>query len=312
MAEEGGARRAGWGAAAALGAAALLLWVLDPFPLFAVSLATLVLLLPPHRAVVSVAAAVVLGGALMMAPARDAMAGTTVAWAAGLGVAFAAATRFAPGWGVLSRALAALGASLAGAAAWFAGTGRWTAFDEVLRERFRRAGSQMVAQLGGEGATGVWPEQLRAAMEQGVEAQGVLYPAIAALQSLAVLVFAWVVFARLAQGRWIAPRPFRELRFDDAWTWAVVGGLLLVLLPLGPPAQRIGANALFFMGGLYALRGVAVLAFLAAGAPPAVTVFVAAAATLFFTPVAVAVAALLGLGDTWLDVRGRVADARSA
>ena len=74
-------------------------------------------------------------------------------------------------------------------------------------------------------------------------------------------------------------------------------------------AGRAGWNALFFMGSLYALRGVAVFLFLVSGAPTILSVIFGVLAALFLYPLVLTAALLVGLGDTWLDVRSRVAAA---
>ena len=94
-----------------------------------------------------------------------------------------------------------------------------------------------------------------------VELQITLYPSLLALATLAALSVAWFVTVRLA-GSEVAVGPLREFGFSDHLIWVVIGGLLLFLLPMGGLASRIGQNALAFMGGLYVLRGVAVLAWI--------------------------------------------------
>jgi hypothetical protein len=85
----------------------------------------------------------------------------------------------------------------------------------------------------------------------------------------------------------------------------------LAVSPLGEGAARAGYNLLLFMSALYALRGLAVFVFLARGAPTATSIVLGALATLLFYPVVFTAALLVGLGDTWLDVRGRVVAAAS-
>ena len=58
------------------------------------------------------------------------------------------------------------------------------------------------------------------------------------------------------------------------------------------------------MGGLYALRGVAVLLFLAGGVTGLGLVFLAVG-MLFLSPVLIMGALVVGVGDTWLDLRAK-------
>jgi hypothetical protein len=154
-----------------------------------------------------------------------------------------------------------------------------------------------------------WAAELGAATQRIARLQSMLFPAVLALQSLAALGLAswWVARLRPSGGERFALRPLREFRFNDQLVWLLIGGLLLVVLPLGDAAVRVGLNALVFMGGLYALRGVAVFLFLAGRAPTLLSVLFGAFVALFLYPLVLIAALLVGLGDTWLDVRGRVA-----
>jgi hypothetical protein len=59
-----------------------------------------------------------------------------------------------------------------------------------------------------------------------------------------------------------------------------------------------------FMGALYALRGVAVVLFLAGGVSLLGGIFLALG-LLLVAPVLMTGAFVIGLGDTWLDLRAR-------
>src|SRR5690606_13041868 len=139
------------------------------------------------------------------------------------------------------------------------------------------------------------------------ELQWRLFPAVLGLQSLAALALAsWgVARARRREALPFRLRPLREFRFNDQLVWVVIAGLLLVVLPLGAVATRIGVNALFFMGALYALRGLGVFFFLAGTAPSIGLVVLGVLAAIVLNRVVLTAALLVGLGDTWLDIRGR-------
>ncbi len=139
-----------------------------------------------------------------------------------------------------------------------------------------------------------------------VELQVLLYPALLALATLAALAVAWFVIVRL-EGVGEALAPLRDFRFRDELVWLLIGGILLFLLPAGEWAERLGENVMAFMGGLYLLRGLAVLVWL--GAALVTSAWSAAlwtALALLFYPVVVGAALLMGLSDTWLDLRERV------
>jgi uncharacterized protein YybS (DUF2232 family) len=141
-----------------------------------------------------------------------------------------------------------------------------------------------------------------------------VFPALLALQSLAALALGSWVIARLrrSDAGVFALRPLREFRFNDQLVWVLILGLVLLVLPLDAVATRMGYNTLLFMGGLYALRGVGVIVFLAGGAPSFLTVILGAIMAIFLYPLVLTAAVLVGLGDTWLDVRGRAAPAPPA
>jgi hypothetical protein len=82
---------------------------------------------------------------------------------------------------------------------------------------------------------------------------------------------------------------------------------MLVVLPLGELASRLGYNALLFMGALYALRGLGVFVFLSGGAPSFLTIVFVGLAVVFLYPLVLTAVLLVGVGDTWLDVRARAA-----
>lgn len=128
------------------------------------------------------------------------------------------------------------------------------------------------------------------------------YPALFALQSLAVLAIGWAVYHRVGRARLGPPLArLRDLRFSEVLVWGLVTGLTLVALPLSGMVRDAGLNLLVFFGVLYALRGLGVLVwFLAPGRVMTVLLFVF---TVIFWPVVVIVSAGLGLGDTWFDWR---------
>ena len=137
--------------------------------------------------------------------------------------------------------------------------------------------------------------------------QGRIFPGVLGLVSMAALGWAWWLHAKVNRGRTDGLAPLSEFRFNDLLVWVMVAGVGTLLLG-GEAWARVGANTVVFMGGLYALRGMAVVLFVSGGFTVVGTVL-AAAATLLLAPVVMVGAMLVGLGDTWLDLRTR---ARSA
>jgi hypothetical protein len=310
-----GSGRGRWGTAAALAVAAMLFPVLAwPF-LLAAALAVLLLVLPPRRPATVALGAAGLAVAALGVPVGGIAGSVALAWSLVAVGAFALAGLALPTWPFFPRALSAVAAAATTVGAWLGATGAWRRYDAAVRDGIREITEEMSARLTAQAPAGAeWGEVLAGAVKTAGEAQWTVFPALAALQTLATLALAWWIFARFAPhgGRWAQLAPLREFRFSDHLVWAAVAGLLLVVLPLGDAGTRAGANALVFMGGLYALRGLGVFLHATRVSP----VLVAVALGLFaLTPVAqmVLVAALLvGLGDTWLDLRRRGAQASRA
>lgn len=150
-------------------------------------------------------------------------------------------------------------------------------------------------------------EQFVEALYRWVAFQQQIYPALLALASLASLGVAWFALGRLSGVKSVLA-PVREFRFADQLVWLLVVGLALLVLPLGAAAFRIGENAAMFMVMLYLVRGLAIMMW--AGAAVVTSVWsgwALAVAGLLLYPVAVGTALVLGLSDTWLDLRGRMA-----
>ena len=131
-----------------------------------------------------------------------------------------------------------------------------------------------------------------------------LFPALLALESLALLGLAWSLYHRASRTRIGRPlQPLSAFRFNDQMVWGVVVGVTILILPTLREAQGVGLNLVGFFGVLYALRGLGVLDwFLAPRGIVRVLFFIA----IFLAWPVVSVFSLgLGLGDTWIDWRGR-------
>lgn len=132
----------------------------------------------------------------------------------------------------------------------------------------------------------------------------ILFPAFLALESLAAMALAWAVYHRVGRSRLGPPlAALRDFRFSDHLVWGLVLGLLLVVTPWLARLAPVGANLLLFFGALYALRGLGVATWFFKPGRVATALFFGLA--LFFWNVIGALALGLGLGDTWLDWRGR-------
>ncbi|MDE2721446.1 DUF2232 domain-containing protein [Candidatus Palauibacter polyketidifaciens] len=138
-----------------------------------------------------------------------------------------------------------------------------------------------------------------------VSAWEAVYPALLALASISALGVAAYILGRIRGERRPLP-PLREFRFGDHLVWVLVLGLALLVLPAGAWAERTGGNMVTVMGGLYLLRGLAVLVWLGASVLSsgwAIGAWVLAALVLY--PVTAGAALVMGISDTWLDLRSR-------
>ena len=303
-------RRSHWGAALALVFVVLLLGVFSAVPLIVLPLGVLLLgFAPRHRLSWVVLGAV--AWALAFVPGGSALDMVSRGWALLLGGAFLLLTIARPRWGVFSRALGAVAFGLVASGLWLALGGRWERVDWAMTERFRSVASLTSREFFGRVPDAPWAADFSAVSGRMAEMQGMLFPALLALQSLAALTLAWWLFSRSRRGavQPVGLRPLRDFRFNDSLVWVLVTGLLLLVLPFGSEGVRAGYNLLVFMGVLYALRGVAVFVFLARGAPTATSMVLGALAAVFFYPLVFTAALLVGLGDTWLDVRRRAVTA---
>jgi hypothetical protein len=142
-----------------------------------------------------------------------------------------------------------------------------------------------------------------------------IFPSLLALESLLALALAWAVYHRLSRARIGAPlRPLREFRFNDQLVWGLIVGLTTVFLPTLQGFRGVGRNLLVFFCALYAMRGLAVLAWFMA--PAALATVLTVGFAMLWVPIlgifvalgflALLIAAFgLGLGDTWADWRRR-------
>jgi hypothetical protein len=141
---------------------------------------------------------------------------------------------------------------------------------------------------------------------------GETVPALLVLQSLAGLGLAWRWHEILAAHPLGAPlAPFRDFRFADGWVWAVVGAVTIWITPLFAGLRAPALNLLVVVGTLYLLRGAAIVVACAVmlGVSPTTLVVGLLAAAVLAVPLLFLVPGLatLGMTDTWLEFRRRLA-----
>lgn len=164
----------------------------------------------------------------------------------------------------------------------------------------------------GSGIGGGPAAEAAAQFAGAIEATARLFPSLLAIIAMAGGWLAWVWYHRIASRPIGRPSPpFRELRFSDHLVWAVVVAGALTLAPIGATAALVGSNLLVFLLALYAGRGLAVIQTALVPAPMALGILLSAVALLLL-PLAVVVCTLIGLADTWLDLRRRMAPPEGA
>jgi hypothetical protein len=273
------------------------LLVFVPFALLAVAL-------PPRRPIVLFMGLLLLALTFLNAPPEAAWY-VQRGWALLLGGWFLAAVALLPRSNFLPRALAAVTATFATAAALFLAAGAdFARIDAGVSDRLRAEADTAVLAWRRWDLSAAMREQLEASVYQVADLRALLFPCVLALASLAALAVAWWAVRRLNGVPERPLAPLREFRFPDALVWLVIAGVALVLLPVSGLADRAGSNLLTFMAALYALRGVAVL-LVVGGATGPFGMVVAAALLLLLYPVVVITTVLVGLSDTWLDIRTR-------
>lgn len=231
-------------------------------------------------------------------------------WAVLLAGWFVALTLRWPAVGFFSRSLAAVLGTFAIVVVFFeAQPGNWAYVDWLVTQRIMSGADATVSAMAGMARLFGDPEaqlsgRLVTGAYQAAEQQGRAFPALLGLSSLAALGVAWWGYVRLALGNDKGIGPLRDFRFNDHLVWLFIGGLVVLGLGSGEGAERAGTNVVVFMGGLYALRGVAVVVFLSGGLSLMGFILVLFGAFLL-PPLLFLGAMVIGLGDTWLDLRSR-------
>lgn len=120
---------------------------------------------------------------------------------------------------------------------------------------------------------------------------------------------AWIWYSRITR-RPIGPpaKPFHEFRFNDQLIWALVAIAALALLAPTEALGTFAANLFVVVGGLYAARGMAVAQTGLRRTSPwfALVLYLLAFPILPFALFAI------GVADTWLDLRRRMAPPQGA
>lgn len=303
MPSEGADESRGWGRAAGLMVVTGVLSVLNPGVLVAVPLGFLCLFSSPRRGLSVLVGAL----ALFLVLAGAAGSGLWYAergWAFLLGGWFLALTLRWPGKPFITRGLGAVAGTFgaAGLLFWIR-PGQWSVLDWAVTSRMETGMASAIQAL----RASMGPQAISAGFEsRALEAmafQGLIFPALLGLASLAALGTAWWLHLRLARAREVGIGKVSAFRFNDQLVWVLILGFALLLGASGL-WTRLGTNTVVFMGALYALRGAGVVLFLTGGLSLLGGVLLVLG-FFFVAPVLIVGAFVIGLGDTWLNLRAR-------
>lgn len=292
-------RGPGWPTVLGLTLVVVAFSVIHPLQLMLVPLALLLVALPPRNPRLLVFAGL-LAAVAFMRP-RGPLWSVEWGWALLLSGWFIVAVLVWPRRSFLTRAVAATAATVSTGAVLIAGFGSWGELDWAIATQYRA----LAESIAGAWPGGVSGEQV---VDLAASLQASLFPSFLAVGSVAALAVAWWGYSRLARRGEVLGR-LVEFRFPDTLLWVLIAGMALVVVPLGDWGPRLGSNLVFFMGALYALRGLAVVVALVLGlVGTQVPVLIALGLVgVLLYPIMVAGTLLLGVTDTWLDLRsGRV------
>jgi hypothetical protein len=251
-------------------------------------------------------------------PGAPAFVAIAKGWSLLLVASFGVASIMSPRQPFFPRALSAVGLSFAvGIALVLLASKRPDAVERTVRAEYTRRVDSWLADWESVSKTREWTEITRDnpgmdslaressdRLKQLPPITARLYPAVLALESLAVLALAWGLYHRVSRARIGAPlAPLKEFRFNDQLVWGLVLGITAVAVPTLKAFQTVGLNLLLFFGALYALRGLGVLAWFFA--PGRLMVALTIGLAIFMWPLLGVFALGIGLGDTWLDWRSK-------
>jgi hypothetical protein len=205
------------------------------------------------------------------------------------------------------RALLAVALSAVGLALWARSLGiDWAGMEEALTVMLRESYQAMVNLSGPDPASRQDVQKFVQPFLEAAPGVARMMPGLLAVEAIGGLALAWGWHHRIAVvpiGR--PPAPFRVFRFNDHLVWGAIFTLAVFLMQFAPPIAAVAGNVLIVWVGLYAARGLAIIATVLVPAPASLKLFAAALAFLLF-PLTLGSLVAMGLADTWLDIRGRL------
>lgn len=294
-----------WHRPVGLFAIAVALSVSSVGPQIALALLPLAVFMGPKRPG-TVAVAVVLGVLVFVGGAGDSLWFLERGWGLLVGGSFVAVTLWRPGWTLIARSLTSVaGAGVCASLMVGPSPGGFGLIDWIVRTTIQRRVAealQLFSELGGDG--GALTQSVLGTLPQVAAQQGEFFPALVGLVSLCAIGVAWWIFVRLEEGTGDGLGKLGGFSFSDHLVWLLIGAVAVGVAGLGDAWSRIAMNLAVFMGALYAFRGIAVVRFFNPRLSP-IGVVIGVVGVLFAAlPLALG-AVLVGLADTWLDVRSR-------
>ena len=284
-------RGPGWPTVLALTLVVLGFSVFHPLQLMVLPLAFMLVALPPRRPAL-VVAGVVLGAVVFLAPHGE-LWGVERGWSLLVSGWFVLAVLAWPAESFVTRAVAAVLAAAVSGGVLIGTTGAWPALDDAIATRFGEA-ARLMGEAFGSG------EEAETVVQRAAELPAELFPGLLAVATVAALGVGWWGYHRIAGGGQPLGR-LREFRFPDLLVWLLIAGLVLVVLSPAEWAPRAGGNLLFFMGSLYALRGLGVVLALVGMHVP--TLVAMGLVGLLLWPIVMTGTLVVGVADTWVDLR---------
>ena len=292
-------RQSDWLRAGVLFVLVLLTSTARPSVLVAVPFLVLVATNLPHR--YAILSATLIAMLIVMIGPYDGMWYLERGWALLLGGSFVGLSIVRPKMKISDRALEAVfGALMVLVILMTLIPGAWNVVDWVISDRVRATVAQVIALGGSEWLTPAFIS----ALYQTAEVQVLIFPALTALASMSALLLSWWLFTLFSGRSEEVLGSVKNFRFNDHLIWIFVIGLFLLFTRWSEPLQRVGSNAIVFIGALCAVRGAAVIVFITGGFSVlgyAMTIF----GLVIVPPIVLGGAILIGIADIYLDLRKR-------
>ena len=292
-------RQGDWLRAGVLFVLVLLTSTARPSVLVAVPFLVLVATNLPHR--YAILSATLIAMLIVMIGPYDGMWYLERGWALLLGGSFVGLSIVRPKMKISDRALEAVfGALMVLVILMTLIPGAWNVVDWVISDRVRATVTQVIALGGSEWLTPAFIS----ALYQTAEVQILIFPALTALASMSALLLSWWLFTLFSGRSEEVLGSVKGFRFNDHLIWIFVVGLFLLFTRWSEPLQRVGSNAVVFIGALCAVRGAAVIVFITGGFSVlgyAMTIF----GLVIVPPIVLGGAILIGIADIYLDFRKR-------